>query len=561
MTRRSYNALGLLAADSVTRDSIGAAHQLWYKFSGATYATAGDLLSYAEMVTHLSGGNTTWSNALTYSPDGQRRLIESLRTYGQVTRQYNWTYDVFGNRASQVQYLDDGSNPCQIPDTSYYGLDNRVTVGGKMVAGCTARSTSYLYDYAGNRVASQDTVQGEASPAGRAVQTYTAAGQLFFSLTPLPSGSPQNYAAGWNWYDVDGSRAISKNAFSATSYPVPDTSLAGPFTAYVYDGGQPVMLLQRNVSGTWVIADRMVVAGVDRPLAGLYNGQYLALVADRSGTVQAGVQPSGAADQLATYTDHGPFGNVENPTGASINTGGDVQAGFTGAGGTPNGLGLVYLRNRWYDPGTGRFLTQDPIGLAGGLNLYAYAGNNPTSFSDPFGMASDSVNFANPDAEKQYNQTFKSLAACAFGGKCKSSDEVAAAEAGLGALAAAEVSSKVITVQYGSVAGRQPATNAANGSGRTVTVDPNHPLMSPLSAGYGATLPEVIGHEVIESSLLIQSGNGETFGPSFAAAHQTAVAIGDDPILLGSGHSTRTSRSPIVNGVPDVFAYPLPFSQ
>ncbi len=34
----------------------------------------------------------------------------------------------------------------------------------------------------------------------------------------------------------------------------------------------------------------------------------------------------------------------------------------------------------------GTFLTQDPIGLAGGVNLYAYAGNNPTTFRDPFGL-------------------------------------------------------------------------------------------------------------------------------------------------------------------------------
>jgi RHS repeat-associated protein len=48
--------------------------------------------------------------------------------------------------------------------------------------------------------------------------------------------------------------------------------------------------------------------------------------------------------------------------------------------------GLLFRRNRYYDPATGRFTQQDPIGLAGGLNLYGYAGGDPVNFSDPFGL-------------------------------------------------------------------------------------------------------------------------------------------------------------------------------
>lgn len=44
------------------------------------------------------------------------------------------------------------------------------------------------------------------------------------------------------------------------------------------------------------------------------------------------------------------------------------------------------MRNRWYDPSTGRFTQEDPIGDAGGINLYAYAGNDPVTFSDPYGL-------------------------------------------------------------------------------------------------------------------------------------------------------------------------------
>jgi RHS repeat-associated protein len=51
-----------------------------------------------------------------------------------------------------------------------------------------------------------------------------------------------------------------------------------------------------------------------------------------------------------------------------------------------DGSGLQYMRNRYYDPKTGKFTQVDPIGLGGGLNLYGFAQGDPVNHSDPFGL-------------------------------------------------------------------------------------------------------------------------------------------------------------------------------
>ena len=48
--------------------------------------------------------------------------------------------------------------------------------------------------------------------------------------------------------------------------------------------------------------------------------------------------------------------------------------------------GVLFPRNRYYEPQTGRFTQPDPIGLAGGINLYGFANGDPVNFSDPFGL-------------------------------------------------------------------------------------------------------------------------------------------------------------------------------
>ena len=51
--------------------------------------------------------------------------------------------------------------------------------------------------------------------------------------------------------------------------------------------------------------------------------------------------------------------------------------------------GQMYMRNRYYDPRSGRFTQEDPIGLAGGLNVYGFANGDPASYGDPYGLSSD----------------------------------------------------------------------------------------------------------------------------------------------------------------------------
>jgi len=60
--------------------------------------------------------------------------------------------------------------------------------------------------------------------------------------------------------------------------------------------------------------------------------------------------------------------------------------------------GLMYRRNRYYDPKTGRFTQEDPIGLAGGLNTYGFADGDPVSYGDPYGLQPDVTCLINPGA-------------------------------------------------------------------------------------------------------------------------------------------------------------------
>ena len=317
---------------------------------------------------------------------GTGRLTRS-QTAATVSRTYGWVYDVFGNRAET--FTSTGGEGCQGTAPLEYGADNRL-VARHSFPGCS-RLSRYWTDQAGNRLGETDT-----AGVAQAQMTYTAAGQLYYSLTPTVQVGTYDY--NWHWYDGDGRRILTQ-ASSGTTIVAPRPETAGGILSYyVYDGSDVALVLARQGTSWWV-KQRPLVAGVDQVLAGRYSAagtqyQNLALVADRQGSTVAAVKADGAEELSALYPGRNAFGALE---GASAGGGTNTESGYTGAS-TPNQTGgFTYLRNRWYDPATGRFLTQDPIGLAGGVNLYAYAGNDPVMYSDPFGLCKEVGNCVQGD--------------------------------------------------------------------------------------------------------------------------------------------------------------------
>jgi RHS repeat-associated protein len=118
--------------------------------------------------------------------------------------------------------------------------------------------------------------------------------------------------------------------------------------------------------------------GIDEPLAreNVTAGTVEYYHADGLGSIVATTNQAGT---IVSTRQYDAWGNLE--IGAS-----DPGYAFGGYHWDPE-IGLYYVRARYLDPKLGRFISEDPIGFAGGLNLYAYAANRPTYYVDPFGLA------------------------------------------------------------------------------------------------------------------------------------------------------------------------------
>jgi RHS repeat-associated protein len=127
------------------------------------------------------------------------------------------------------------------------------------------------------------------------------------------------------------------------------------------------------------------VLGTDRPVA-VWSSRMSGIITphvDWRGAYAFGTRGTGATDCCTGFVWPAAAMTVDHMTphqsGMVTWLGGLLQEG-------KDGSALQYKRNRYYDPGSGRFTQVDPIGLAGGLNAYGFAGGDPVSYSDPFGL-------------------------------------------------------------------------------------------------------------------------------------------------------------------------------
>jgi RHS repeat-associated protein len=231
-------------------------------------------------------------------------------------------------------------------------IETATTVGGDPSA------VTLSYDDEGDRI-------GESTPSTTTTYAFDSAGQMCWSAatTSLPAGgsqpdcgSPASGATTYT-YDGDGLRSSETTGGTTTDFywdtvsSVPELLAAGS-TDYIYGlGNTPIA--QVNGAGT-----------IDE------------LLSDRDGSVREVVSPS-TGDSVA-YTGYDVYGN---PTSNSV----DGYTPFGFQGGYTDPTGLVYYQQRYYDPGTGQFMSVDPLNELTNAG-YSFVEDNPLDGTDPTGQ-------------------------------------------------------------------------------------------------------------------------------------------------------------------------------
>jgi RHS repeat-associated protein len=265
---------------------------------------------------------------------------------------------------------------------SYEGGSSTVTVNQRVSGGQWVLLGTYPFNASGS---GYKVDLADSSASGKVVADaiyYVQDGAPVDSFTWTPdiqsAGEYQLYAR-WT--------ASSANSAAAQYTVVHDDGTSLVTVSQKQNGGQ------WNLLGTWSFAPG---AGHQVTLTASSDGN---VVADAIKLVGTGPAPAnlvylhsdqiGLPQKITDATQAVVWDRVQDPFGRQVSltsSGGiDTALRFPGQQADPD-TGFAYNYFRDYDPTLGRYIQADPIGLAGGINRYAYVGGNPVARMDPRGL-------------------------------------------------------------------------------------------------------------------------------------------------------------------------------
>ena len=326
---------------------------------------------------HEMKGNGT-STAYSYTLSGNTESITHYDADGEETSFFRYEYNEVGLRTAMT--TEEGKWTY-----GYDAIGQLVQADFVPVAGSDMpeQHITYEYDAAGNRTRTEangvetlytNNELNQTTAAGDTQYEYDAAGNLIRKVDETGVTSYEWSVEGRLLSMITATGDVYNYTYNAAGERV-STSVNGAVTTYVYDGSGNVVTEYGAEGNSKYYQYGNGLIGVDDAL----NGKYW-YGGDSQGSVTGITDASG--NLIATYS-YDPFGSTLSSTGSLDN----VQTWLGLLGLVSDDSGLTYVRARYYDAQMGKFISSDPAGISGGLNLYAYCLNQPVSLSDSTGFA------------------------------------------------------------------------------------------------------------------------------------------------------------------------------